>query len=128
MEILSHYKTFKPTFTVGVGGYASGPLNYMASKMSVPVYLQEQNSYPGITNKLLKNVAQKICVAYDGMEQFFPAQKIVLTGNPIRQDLLADTADQNEARDYFRLAKDKKNRFSSRRKSWSTHDKRSDNG
>ena len=85
-------KTFKPTFTVGVGGYASGPLNYMASKMSVPVYLQEQNSYPGITNKLLKNVAQKI----------------VLTGNPIRQDLLADTADQNEARDYFRLAKDKK--------------------
>lgn len=101
-------KAFKPTFTVGVGGYASGPLNYMASKMSVPVYLQEQNSYPGITNKLLKNIARKICVAYDGMELFFPDQKIVVTGNPIRQDLLADTASQSEARDYFRLANDKK--------------------
>jgi len=101
-------KAFKPTFTVGVGGYASGPLNYMASKMSVPVYLQEQNSYPGVTNKLLKNIARKICVAYDGMELFFPAQKIVVTGNPIRQDLLADTASQSEARDYFRLANDKK--------------------
>lgn len=100
-------KSFKPNFTVGVGGYASGPLNYMASKMGVPVYLQEQNSYPGITNKLLKDVARKICVAYDGMEQFFPAKKMVLTGNPIRQDLLLDSANQSEARDYFRLDKNK---------------------
>ncbi len=101
-------KKFKPSFTVGVGGYASGPLNYVSSKMGVPVYLQEQNSYPGITNKLLKNVARKICVAYEGMEQFFPTKKIVLTGNPIRQDLLLDPAKQSEAREYFRLAKDKK--------------------
>ncbi len=100
-------KSFKPNFTVGVGGYASGPLNYMASKMGVPVYLQEQNSYPGITNKLLKDVARKICVAYDGMEQFFPVNKMVLTGNPIRQDLLLDSTNQSDARDYFRLDKNK---------------------
>jgi UDP-N-acetylglucosamine--N-acetylmuramyl-(pentapeptide) pyrophosphoryl-undecaprenol N-acetylglucosamine transferase len=101
-------KEFKPTFTVGVGGYASGPLNYMASKMGVPVYLQEQNSFPGITNKLLKDVARKICVAYDGMERFFPKEKIVLTGNPIRQDLLASNASRTEAWEYFNLATDKK--------------------
>ncbi len=101
-------KKFKPTFTVGVGGYASGPLNYMASKMGVPVYLQEQNSFPGITNKLLKNTARKICVAYDGMDRFFPKEKIVITGNPIRQDILNSKCTRDEAMDYFKLDKNKK--------------------
>ena len=101
-------KRFKPDFTVGVGGYASGPLNYMASKMGVPVYLQEQNSFPGITNKLLKKEAKKICVAYQGMERFFPKEKIVLTGNPIRQDLLSSTVTRGEAIEYFSLDKEKK--------------------
>ena len=101
-------KKFKPDFTVGVGGYASGPLNYMASKMGVPVYLQEQNSFPGITNKLLKDVARKICVAYDGMDRFFPKEKIVVTGNPIRQDVLASAATREEGLEYFSLKNDKK--------------------
>ena len=101
-------KNFKPDFTVGVGGYASGPLNYMASRMGVPVYLQEQNSFPGITNKLLKDKAKKICVAYDGMGRFFPKEKIVLTGNPIRQDVLSSDAPKDEALRYFSLRSDKK--------------------
>jgi len=77
-------KSFKPDAVVGVGGYASGPLVKVASQMGIPAVLQEQNSYPGITNKLLANKASKICVAYPGMEKFFPAEKIVLTGNPMR--------------------------------------------
>lgn len=101
-------KRFKPDFTVGVGGYASGPLNYVASKLGVPVYLQEQNSFPGITNKLLKNAASKICVAYDGMERFFPSEKLVLTGNPIRQDVLSQQVSKEAAFDHFGLNKNKK--------------------
>lgn len=101
-------KTFKPDFTVGVGGYASGPLNYMASRSNVPVYLQEQNSFPGITNKLLKDRARKICVAYEGMSRFFPADKIVLTGNPIRQDILSSKESRESALEYFSLDKNKK--------------------
>lgn len=101
-------KDFEPTLTIGVGGYASGPLNYMASKMGVPVYLQEQNSYPGITNKMLKNAARKVCVGYDGMQRFFPSDKIVLTGNPIRQDVLAGFCSPAEAREYFSLNHHKK--------------------
>ncbi|MBT8327109.1 MAG: UDP-N-acetylglucosamine--N-acetylmuramyl-(pentapeptide) pyrophosphoryl-undecaprenol N-acetylglucosamine transferase, partial [Bacteroidia bacterium] len=100
-------KKFKPDFTVGVGGYASGPLNYAASKMGVPVFLQEQNSFPGITNKLLKSTASKICVAYDGMERFFPKEKIVITGNPIRQDILTSSISKEEAREHFQLQKSK---------------------
>lgn len=96
-------KQFKPDFTVGVGGYASGPLNYVASKMGVPVFLQEQNSFPGITNKLLKSSAQKICVAYDGMDRFFPKDKLVLTGNPIRQDMLNTKVDRQAAFSHFEL-------------------------
>lgn len=99
---------FKPDFTIGVGGYASGPLNYVASLMGIPVFLQEQNSYPGITNKLLKKYAVKICVAYDQMNRFFPSEKIVLTGNPIRQDLLSLVADPNEAYRHFSLDPKKK--------------------
>jgi UDP-N-acetylglucosamine--N-acetylmuramyl-(pentapeptide) pyrophosphoryl-undecaprenol N-acetylglucosamine transferase len=96
-------KKFKPDFTVGVGGYASGPLNYMASMLGVPVFLQEQNSFPGITNKLLKSKAKKICVAYDGMDRFFPKEKLVLTGNPIRQDVLKSEISIEEARSNFKL-------------------------
>jgi len=76
-------KSFKPDAVVGVGGYASGPLVQVASRMGIPSVLQEQNSYPGITNKLLAKKARKICVAYPGMEKFFPADKIVFTGNPM---------------------------------------------
>ena len=100
-------KKFKPDFTVGVGGYASGPLNYVASKMGVPMYLQEQNSYPGITNKLLKAEARRICVAYEGMDRFFPKGKVVITGNPIRQDVLKAGVSKEEAREYFSLDKNK---------------------
>jgi UDP-N-acetylglucosamine--N-acetylmuramyl-(pentapeptide) pyrophosphoryl-undecaprenol N-acetylglucosamine transferase len=77
-------RSFKPDAVIGVGGYASGPLVKVASQMGIPAVLQEQNSYPGITNKLLAKKASKICVAYPGMEKFFPAEKIVMTGNPMR--------------------------------------------
>ena len=96
-------RRFKPDATVGVGGYASGPLNYVASGMGIPLLLQEQNSYPGITNKLLKNRASRICVAYPAMDQYFPAEKLVLTGNPIRQDILTSTATREEAMEFFGL-------------------------
>jgi len=101
-------KDFKPDVAVGVGGYASGALLYMAAKRKVPALIQEQNSYPGITNKLLKNKAEKICVAYSGMERFFPQEKIILTGNPVRQDILQIAGKKEEALDYFGLKKDKK--------------------
>jgi UDP-N-acetylglucosamine--N-acetylmuramyl-(pentapeptide) pyrophosphoryl-undecaprenol N-acetylglucosamine transferase len=101
-------KDFKPHVAVGVGGYASGALLYMAAKRKVPALIQEQNSYPGITNKLLKDKAEKICVAYTGMERFFPAKKIILTGNPVRQDILQLAGKREEAHEYFKLKKDKK--------------------
>jgi len=81
-------RSFKPDVAVGVGGYASGPLCFVASKKKVPIVLQEQNSYPGITNKLLASAASKICVAYEGMDRFFDKDKVLLTGNPVRQDLV----------------------------------------
>jgi len=81
-------RDFKPEIAVGVGGYASGPTLKAANKMHIPTLLQEQNSYAGVTNKLLAKKAAKICVAYDGMEQFFPKEKIALTGNPVRKDLV----------------------------------------
>lgn len=80
-------KDFKPNVAVGVGGYASGPLLLAASLKKIPFVIQEQNSYAGVTNKFLGKWAQKICVAYPGMERFFPADKIILTGNPVRQDI-----------------------------------------
>ena len=93
---------------VGVGGYASGPtLNVCASK-GIPCLIQEQNSYAGVTNKLLAKKASKICVAYDGMERFFPAEKIVKTGNPVRQNVLDNTMTKEEARKSFGLNPDKK--------------------
>ena len=78
---------FQPNVVVGVGGYASGPTLNMAAKLGIPTLIQEQNSYAGVTNKLLANSADKVCVAYDGMERFFPKEKIVFTGNPVRQSL-----------------------------------------
>ena len=94
---------FKPHTVIGTGGFASGPLLKMAVYKRIPCLLQEQNSYAGITNKLLAKQVQKICVAYDGMEAFFPADKIVKTGNPVRQDLVQLTVDKNKALGFFRL-------------------------
>ena len=90
-------KEFRPQVAVGVGGYASGPTLNKAAAMGIPCLIQEQNSYAGVTNQLLAKKAAKICVAYEGMERFFPAQKILLTGNPVRQQLLETTQTKAEA-------------------------------
>ncbi len=100
-------KTFKPTIVVGTGGYASGPLLYVASKSGIPTLIQEQNSYPGITNKLLSNSVQKICVAYERMERFFPKEKLLLLGNPVRQDLIDCSQKKSQGIAQFNLDKDK---------------------
>lgn len=101
-------RDFKPMVAVGVGGYASGPtLNVCASK-GIPCLIQEQNSYAGVTNKLLAKKATKICVAYDGMERFFPADKIIKTGNPVRQNVLDTPLSKEEAKQKFGLDPDKK--------------------
>lgn len=94
---------FKPMVAVGVGGYASGPTLNMAGSMGIPTLIQEQNSYAGVTNKLLAKKADKICVAYEGMERFFPKEKIILTGNPVRQGLLNPSLTQPEAVKAFGL-------------------------
>ena len=101
-------REFRPDIAVGVGGYASGPTLWMAASQGIPTLIQEQNSYAGVTNKLLAKKASKICVAYDGMEKFFPADKIVVTGNPIRQDLEAAADRRKEALDFFGLSSGKK--------------------
>ncbi len=101
-------KKFRPQVAVGVGGYASGPTLKTAGMMGIPTLIQEQNSYAGVTNKLLAQKAKKICVAYEGMEKFFPADKIILTGNPVRQALLAQTVSKEEARKHFNLQPDLK--------------------
>ncbi len=90
-------REFKPQVAVGVGGYASGPTLNKAAAMGIPCLIQEQNSYAGVTNKLLAKKAEKICVAYEGMERFFPAEKIILTGNPVRQALLDAAISREEA-------------------------------
>lgn len=101
-------KEFRPQVAVGVGGYASGPTLKVAGMMGIPTLIQEQNSYAGVTNKLLAQKAEKICVAYEGMERFFPAGKIIMTGNPVRQDLLDRQTDRNEAIRSFGLDPEKK--------------------
>ncbi|MBQ8008035.1 MAG: undecaprenyldiphospho-muramoylpentapeptide beta-N-acetylglucosaminyltransferase [Bacteroidaceae bacterium] len=101
-------KEFKPDIAVGVGGYASGPTLKTAAMMGIPTLLQEQNSYAGVTNKLLAKKAKKICVAYEGMEKFFPADKIVMTGNPVRQNLLAHHYSKAEALESFNFKPEKK--------------------
>ena len=101
-------KQFRPQVAVGVGGYASGPTLKTAGMMGVPTLIQEQNSYAGVTNKLLAKKACKICVAYEGMEKFFPAEKIIMTGNPVRQNLLGHSISREEAVRYFDLDPAKK--------------------
>lgn len=101
-------KEFRPQVAVGVGGYASGPTLKTAGMMGIPTLIQEQNSYAGVTNKLLAQKARKICVAYDGMEKFFPAEKIIMTGNPVRQNLLNHTISREEAIASFGLEPSKK--------------------
>ncbi len=101
-------KQFRPMVAVGVGGYASGATLYECAKMGIPCLIQEQNSYAGVTNKLLAKRVQKICVAYDGMERFFPADKIIMTGNPVRENVLQTSLSQQEARTSFGLQPDKK--------------------
>lgn len=100
-------KKFQPNVAIGTGGFASGPLLRMAASASIPTLLQEQNSFAGITNKLLANKAEKICVAYDGMEQFFPKEKVIKTGNPVRSDLVAIQVNQQMAIDFFGLSIEK---------------------
>ena len=101
-------RQFKPNVVIGTGGFASGPLLKAASGMGVPTVVQEQNSYPGITNKWLGKTADKICVAYEKLEGFFPQGKVVLTGNPVRQDLLEVAGKQEEALGTFGLDSGKK--------------------
>ena len=99
---------FKPQIAIGVGGFASGPLLRAAARKRIPTLIQEQNSYAGITNKLLGKKAQTICVAYENMERYFPAEKIVLTGNPVREILLESIDNKQEALDYFGLSDSRK--------------------
>lgn len=101
-------KEFRPQVAVGVGGYASGPTLKTAGMMGIPTLIQEQNSYAGVTNKLLAKKAHKICVAYHGMEKFFPAEKILMTGNPVRQNLLARPVSREDAIRSFALDPAKK--------------------
>lgn len=101
-------RQFQPDIAIGTGGFASGPLLFMANSKGVPTLIQEQNSFPGITNKLLSKKAKKICVAYDNLERFFPKNKIVKTGNPVRQDLLEIKSKRQEAQSFFGLDNSKK--------------------
>ena len=101
-------KDFRPMAAVGMGGYASGPTLNMAEAMGIPTLIQEQNSYAGVTNKLLAKRADKICVAYEGMERFFPKEKIILTGNPVRQGLLECKRSREEILQGFGFRPDRK--------------------
>ncbi|MDD6378691.1 MAG: undecaprenyldiphospho-muramoylpentapeptide beta-N-acetylglucosaminyltransferase [Prevotella sp.] len=101
-------KNFRPMVAVGVGGYASGATLYECARMGIPCLIQEQNSYAGVTNKLLAKRVRKICVAYEGMERFFPADKIIMTGNPVRQNVLDSPLSVGDARKAFGLEPEKK--------------------
>jgi len=101
-------RSFKPDVAVGVGGYASGPLLEMATRKGIPALIQEQNSYAGVTNRLLAKKVQRICVAYENMERYFPQEKLVLTGNPVRSDLTEVSATREEALAHFGLDSAKK--------------------
>lgn len=101
-------REFKPDVAIGVGGFASGPALKSATKLGVPTVLQEQNSYPGVTNKMLASKAKRICVAYDGLERYFPAEKIVKTGNPIRAEILNIQDKDPKAYKYFNFVPEKK--------------------
>jgi UDP-N-acetylglucosamine--N-acetylmuramyl-(pentapeptide) pyrophosphoryl-undecaprenol N-acetylglucosamine transferase len=100
-------KRFQPDVVIGVGGYASGPIVRAAAKKGVPTLIQEQNSYPGLTNRILAKKAKKICVAYEGMEKYFEKSKILLTGNPVRQDIITIEGKRDTAMTFFGLSPDK---------------------
>jgi UDP-N-acetylglucosamine--N-acetylmuramyl-(pentapeptide) pyrophosphoryl-undecaprenol N-acetylglucosamine transferase len=100
-------RTFRPDVVIGVGGYASGPLLRIAAFHKVPTVIQEQNSYAGVTNRLLARKAKKICVAYEGMDKYFPADKIVLTGNPIREELITPPVNKATACAFFNIPENK---------------------
>jgi UDP-N-acetylglucosamine--N-acetylmuramyl-(pentapeptide) pyrophosphoryl-undecaprenol N-acetylglucosamine transferase len=108
IDARSIVKEFKPDAAIGVGGYASGPLLMAASLSGVPCVIQEQNSFAGITNKILSKSARTVCVAYEGMDKIFPKEKIVLTGNPVRGEILNKEVDRTEAYNYFGLNENKK--------------------
>lgn len=108
LDAYSIIKDFKPNAAIGVGGYASGPLLMAASLSGVPSVIQEQNSFAGITNKILSKRAKKVCVAYEGMDKIFPKEKIVLTGNPVRAEILNKNIDRTKAYKYFGLDENKK--------------------
>ncbi len=101
-------KQFKPDVVIGTGGFASGPLLQVAAIAGIPTVIQEQNSFPGITNKLLSKKANRICVAYENLERFFPKEKMILTGNPVRQDLIDIESKREDAIRYFNLDSNKK--------------------
>ena len=101
-------KNFNPDAAVGVGGYASGPLLYAATMLKIPSLIQEQNSFAGVTNKILSKRVEKICVAYEGMEKYFSKEKIVMTGNPVRQNVIQTDGKREEALKYFNLDGNKK--------------------
>ncbi|MFT6882397.1 MAG: UDP-N-acetylglucosamine--N-acetylmuramyl-(pentapeptide) pyrophosphoryl-undecaprenol N-acetylglucosamine transferase [Marinoscillum sp.] len=108
IKAFSLIKSFKPNIVIGVGGYASGPLLYAASAKKIPTLIQEQNSYAGLTNKLLANRVDKICVAHGGMEKYFPKDKLVVTGNPVRKTIVLPESRKREAFDFFGLDPKKK--------------------
>lgn len=99
-------KRFRPDVVIGVGGFASGPLLEMAARMKIPCVIHESNSYPGITNRLLGSKVSKICVAFGHMDRYFPSSKLILTGNPVREQILNITADKKAARIFFGLHPD----------------------
>ena len=101
-------KRFKPDLAIGTGGFASGPTLRVASQKGIPCVIQEQNSFPGVTNRILSRKVQKICVAYDGMDKFFPKEKIILSGNPIRKEVVQIEGKRNEANTFFNLDSNKK--------------------
>jgi UDP-N-acetylglucosamine--N-acetylmuramyl-(pentapeptide) pyrophosphoryl-undecaprenol N-acetylglucosamine transferase len=108
MQASKILRDFQPDACIGVGGYASGPVLFMAAMKGIKTFIQEQNSYPGITNKILSRYAKKIFVAYDSLDQFFKNEKIVLTGNPVRKDITAVLPDKTEALTFFGLSENKK--------------------
>ena len=111
LSIIKSYfiiKNFKPDFVVGTGGFASGPVLYVASKLKIPTLIQEQNSYPGITNRILSKSVNYICVSYPKMDRYFPKSKLLLTGNPVRKDIYVSTISKEVSLEFFSLNKNKK--------------------
>ena len=109
-------KRFKPDAVIGTGGYASGPVLWVSSRMGIPCLIQEQNSYAGVTNKILGKKVKKVCVAFEGMESFFPKEKIILTGNPVREEVVQIEEKKGTSNPVFQFRLIKENNISCRRK------------